>query len=155
MPVCAIVFSAVRSQNCSWTCFWTENHVFRAILDYFSKKPFEPGKLPNVPSEIPLKLAFFQVFPSFHPSSPTCSQPGARTQVIVFMPVCMPVCAIVFSAVRRQNCSCSCFSTENHVFGTILGYFFKTPRTRKTAKRHFWNPTETKICKIFPSFQPK
>ena len=48
-------------------------------------KPLEAGKLPNVPSEILLKLASAKFSHVFNPSSLTCSQPGARTQAIVFM----------------------------------------------------------------------
>ena len=73
--------------------------VFRAILGYFSK-PIETGKLPNVPSEILLKLDFSKIF---YPSSLTCSQSGARTQVIVFMPVCMPVCATLIGLLRQAT----------------------------------------------------
>ena len=131
MLVCAIIFSVARNQNCSCSYVSIENHVFGTILGYFSK-PLETGKLPNLPSEIRVKLEFWHAFHFFNPSSLTCSQPGARTQSIVLMPVCMPVCAIVFSAVRNQNC------------------FFHSVRLKTMYLEQFWdtfqNPSKQENC---------
>ena len=83
---------------CSYFC--AENHAFGAILGYFSK-PFRNQKSPKRPLCNPTEThvsspTFFFLFNS---SSLTCSQPGTIMQAMVFMPVCMPACAIVFSAV--------------------------------------------------------
>ena len=144
MLVCAIIFSVARNQNCSCSYVSIENHVFGTILGYFSK-PLETGKLPNLPSEIRVKLGFWHAFHFCNPSRLTCSQPGARTQSIVFMPACMPVCAIVFSAVRNQNCFFFIAFDWKPCIWNNFGILFKTPRNRKTAKRPFWNRSEASI----------
>ena len=89
-------------------------------------KTFRNGKTPKRPCWNPGKTSIKKKT-FVQPKWPKL-QPGTRTEVIVFMHVCMLVCAIVFSAVWNQNCSCSYFSPENHAFGTNLGYSkpFKT-----------------------------